>query len=61
VITVGMLLEVIRYSLDKDILTEVTAEHTDYRTSFQIADMIENLVHFESVLHRDFNGVGGTE
>ena len=56
-----MLLEVIRYSLDKDILTEMAAEHTDYRTSFQITDMIENLVHFESVLHRDFNRVGGAE
>lgn len=54
-----MLFEVVRYTLDKDILAEMTAEHTDNRTTFQIADMIKNLVHFESVLHGNLNGVGG--
>jgi hypothetical protein len=54
-----MLFEVIRYSLDEDVLAQMTAEHADNRTTFQIADMIKYLVHFESVLHRNFNGVGG--
>jgi hypothetical protein len=37
----------------------MTAEHTDNRTAFQIADMIENLVYFKGVLHGNFNGMGG--
>lgn len=54
-----MLFKVIRYSLDKDILTEMTAEHTNHRTAFQIANVIEDLIHFKGIFHGNFNRVGG--
>jgi hypothetical protein len=40
-------------------VSEVIAQHADDRTSFEIADVVENLVNLKGVLDRDLNRMRG--
>lgn len=59
--TVSMRLQIVGNTAQEGLLTQVAAEHANHGTSLQVADMIENLVYFKSVSHRDFDGVRGSQ
>lgn len=52
-----MLLQVVGHTTEKGLPTKMIAQHTNYRASLQIADMVKNLVYFESVPYGNFNRV----
>lgn len=52
-------LEVIGNTLDENILTQMAAEHSDDRTSLQIANMIEYLIYLKGILHWNFDRMRG--
>ena len=56
-----MRLEIVRNALQEDLLAKVSAQHPDHGTALQIADGIEDLVDFEAVIYRHFDGVRGPQ
>ena len=52
-----MSLQVIRNSAKEDFHTKMTAEHTNDRTPFQIADRVEDLTDFKGIFYRNLDGV----
>lgn len=56
-----MRLEVVSNSPEEGLSTKVNTQHSDDRASFQVADMVEYLVHLEGISNGHFNGVGRSQ
>lgn len=56
-----MRLEVIGNSPEEGLSTKVNTQHADNRASFQVADMVEDLIHLEGISDGHFNGVGRSQ
>jgi hypothetical protein len=52
-----MLLQICCNTLQKSIVAQVIAKHSDYGASFEIADVVEYLGDFLSIPNRYFNGM----
>lgn len=58
ILTVCMRLEVVSDSSKESLLPKVDTQHANDRASFQIANMVEDLVHLESIPDGHFDGMG---
>jgi hypothetical protein len=56
-----MRLKVVRNSSQESLSTKVNTQHANDGASFQVADMVENLVDFEGIPNGNFDGVGSAE
>jgi hypothetical protein len=52
-------LEVIGDTLKEHLLAEMGTQHADDGATFQVADVIKDLIDFKTVVDRYFDGVGG--
>ena len=56
-----MSLEVVGNTLQKDLLAQMSAQHTDNRGSLQVGDVVEDLVNLKTVVYRYFDGMRCSE
>lgn len=54
-------LEVVSDTPEECLTAKVNTQHANYRTSFEIADVVKNLVYLEGVPHRHLDRVGGSK
>jgi hypothetical protein len=57
-LTICMSLKVIGNTTKEGFLPKVAAEHPNHGASFEIADMIKDLINLKSIFHGHFNGMG---
>lgn len=48
-------LQVLGNTAKEGLLPKVAAQHSDDGATLKVTDVVEDLIHFESVLHGDFN------
>ena len=48
-------LEVVANATEKRFLTKMAAQHANNGASLEIADVVEDLIHFQRVSHRNLN------
>ena len=61
ILTICVGLEVVSHTAKEGLSAKVDAEHADDRATLQITDVIENLVHLESIADGHLNRVRSTE
>lgn len=60
-IAIGVSLEVVGDTLEERLNTEMAGKHADSRASLEVADVVKDLVHVESVTDGHVDGVTGTD
>jgi len=53
-------LEVVSNTSEECLAAKVNTQHANYRTSFEIADVIKDLVHLEGISDRHLDRVRGS-
>ena len=54
-------LEVVGYTLEENLLTEMSAQHADDRGALEVGDVVKDLVDLETVVYGYFDGMRGSE
>ena len=56
-----MRFKIVRHATEKCLAAKVLTEHSNHRTSFEIADMVEDLINLKGVFYGHFNWVRCTQ